>query len=454
MKRIISFIMLVVIFLTPFDAYGKSKNFIAKKYDKLNIAAKGAVLIEEKTEKILYEKDSHKHLYPASTTKILTALLALENGDLEEMVTVGDEIDMIKEGSSTAGLVKGERISLENLIRGLLIPSGNDAAYVIAVYTARKVAKNEKMDKSEAVDYFVAMMNERAKKAGAKDSNFVNPHGFHDERHYTTAYDLAVIAKEAMKNETFREIVSTPYYEMPIDMGMPALKKTRIHKWTNTNKLIEEKSGYYYKYANGIKTGHTTPSGYCLVSYAKNNGLDLIGVILDTTSSGEWEDSTTLLNYGFNNYEFYKITEPGKKVISISVNNSSSKKNNQFYALSNIEINKLMYKGDISTIKVDYEWSKKFFDIKKSDKKMHLKKSISKDDVIGKAVYSINGNALGKTNLIADRDIKKSKKTVYIIGCEIPTWTIVFAVGLVIALRTAKRKTNKKSKRKSARRRK
>lgn len=444
MKRITSFLIVFIILLTPYDIYGKSKEYMGEKGGKLDIAAKGAVLIEGKTGKLLYEKDSHKHLYPASTTKILTALVALENGDLEEMVAVGNEIDMIKEGSSTAGLVKGERISLVNLLRGLLIPSGNDAAYTIAVYTARRVSKDEKMDSNEAVKLFVSMMNERAKKAGAKDSNFINPHGFHDEKHYSTAYDLGVIAREAMKNKTFREIVNTQYYEMPIDMGIPSLGKGITHKWTNTNELIKEKGRYFYKYTNGIKTGHTTPAGYCLVSYAKNNGLDLIGVILNTTPSGQWRDSTALLNYGFSNYQFYKVTELGKKVRSMGVDNPSSKDNMEFFVLSNGQICELMYKGDIPGIKVDFEWDKKLFDIKKSGEKMHLKKSISKDDIIGKATYSINGKTLGEIKLIADRNIKKSKKTIYVVGCEIPTWIIFAVLGLIIVLRFSKKRPTRR----------
>ncbi|WP_050614092.1 D-alanyl-D-alanine carboxypeptidase family protein [Bacillus testis] len=254
----------------------------------IDITGEAAILMEENTGKILYAKNEHKRLYPASTTKIMTALLALENGDLSEKVKVGEEVELKEKGESTAFLRKGQTMTLEQLLQGLMLPSGNDAARTISIYIARKVSGNKEMSNQKAMAYFAKLMNAKAKKVGARDTHFVNPNGLHSDGHYSTAYDLAKIAQTAMKNKDFKKIVTRDEYS------------DRSVTYKNTNKLLSPDSAYYYQGANGIKTGFTDQAGSCLVSSAVHEQTHLVAVVLKSTKADIWKDSVTLLDNGFS----------------------------------------------------------------------------------------------------------------------------------------------------------
>ena len=239
------------------------------------ISAQSAVLLDANSGRVLFEKNSKQQLPMASTTKIMTGLLACESGKLDKTVKASPFASGT-EGSSL-WLKIGEKQTLENLTYGLMLKSGNDAAVAIAEYLGG------------SIDAFALLMNKRAREIGAKNTNFVNPHGLDADGHYTTAYDLALIAREAMKNKKFREIVSTKTYSIP----MEGEKWDRALK--NHNKLL-----WRYEGCNGVKTGYTKRCGRCLVSYAKRGDEELICVTLNAPD--DWNDHTNLLNYGFDNY--------------------------------------------------------------------------------------------------------------------------------------------------------
>lgn len=260
---------------------------------ELNISSESAIVIEQNTGRILYLKNMNKEREMASTTKIMTTIVAIEIGNLDEVVTVSENAAGI-EGSSIY-LEANEQLTLEELLYGLMLRSGNDAAYAIAEHIGGGNVEN-----------FIDMMNRKAKEIGANNTHFMNPHGLHHEGHYTTAYDLAKITAYAMKNETFKKIVST--------------KKKTIswpnHEWnrslTNKNKML-----WNYEGGNGVKTGYTTDAGKCLVSSALRNNMQLIGVVLK--SNDIWKDSTTILDYAFDHYEPYKVVLKDEYLKSIPV---------------------------------------------------------------------------------------------------------------------------------------
>jgi serine-type D-Ala-D-Ala carboxypeptidase (penicillin-binding protein 5/6) len=253
----------------------------------LPLTGEAAVLMDAATGKVLFTKNAQETLYPASTTKILTALIAIKNGNLDEKIVVGKEALMKTAGESSAGLREGEVLTLRQLLEGLMLPSGNDAARTIAVYIAKKVSGDPNLTEQEAIDFFADIMNQESRKLGATHSHFVNPNGLHDPNHYTTANDLAVIAAEAMKNSTFRKTVNSQIYS----------DQSIVYK--NRNELLDTESPYYYEGANGIKTGFTDEAGYCLVSSASRNGKQFIAVILKSTKEDVWKDSIALLDKGF-----------------------------------------------------------------------------------------------------------------------------------------------------------
>ena len=241
----------------------------------------------------------------ASTTKIMTGLLACESGKLDKTVKVSPFASGT-EGSSL-WLKIGEKLTLEELTYGLMLKSGNDAAVAIAEYLGG------------SVDAFALLMNKRAREIGAVNTNFKNPHGLDSDGHYTTAYDLALIAREAMKNDTFRKIVSTKTYSIP----MEGEKWDRALK--NHNKLL-----WNYDGCNGIKTGYTKRCGRCLVSCAKRDEEELICVTL--SAPNDWKDHTYLLNYGFENYNCKNVAKKNSTAYELVYDEKNNRKVKLLYA--------------------------------------------------------------------------------------------------------------------------
>lgn len=362
------------------------------------IEAEGSILMDIETGKILYGNNIDKQFYPASTTKILTALLAIENGDMEDIVTVSDEANLVHRDGTIAGLDLGEKISLENLVYGLMLPSGNDAAYTIAVYVARRVTDNPDMPIQEAIDYFSNMMNERAKAAGAKNSHFSNPHGYHADDHFTTPYDIAMIAREAMQYEFFRNIVSTCMYTMDdwngVDKEDPTKKEIRY--WKNTNLLIDKKNTkFYYPYATGIKTGYTSSAGQCLVSSAKKGPLDLIAVVYKSSKEGKWNDSIELFEYGFKNFIPYELVKKGEPLASTEILYPDNDEDSTIDLVAKEGYTDILKKADIDKIEP------------KIVIQPNIEAPVQKDQVIGQISYTLDGELLFKTDLVANKDIQK-----------------------------------------------
>ncbi len=246
----------------------------------LYLSAKSAVVIEAETGTVLYEKDMNAHRAMASTTKIMTAILTIEAGDLDREFTV-DSYAIMVEGTSM-GLREGDRVSRRDLLYGILLPSGNDAANAAAVSV------------SGSIPAFVDKMNEKAQALGLSDTHFVTPSGLDADGHYTSAYDLARLTAYAMKNELFGEIVSSRY--KTLEYGNPPYSRTLY----NSNKMLTR-----YEGAVGVKTGFTDNARRCLVSAAVRDGVTLIAVTLNDPD--DWNDHEKLLDYGFSRVKSYTL---------------------------------------------------------------------------------------------------------------------------------------------------
>ena len=279
------------------------------------VDAKAALLIELNSGEILYEKEADTKLYPASLTKIMTCLVALENSTLTEMVTASESAFAdLGEFSSTAGLVPGETISMENLLYCMMISSGNEACNIVAQHIAG------------STEAYVQMMNDRAAALGCTGTHFMNPHGLHHEDHYTTARDLSIIAQEALKNNTFRTVVSTVTYTLP------PTNLSGSRTLTTTNSLMIQTGRYYDSRVNGVKTGFTTPAGRCLVSTAQEGTISLLSVVMGCEtrilSSGDLEfasfpETKKLLDFGFSNYTYQTVLTTLYPLAEIPVTNSA-----------------------------------------------------------------------------------------------------------------------------------
>lgn len=260
-----------------------------------SIEGESAIVMDVLTGRVLYEKNPHAIMEPASTTKIMTAILALEKGKLSDTVVASRE-PLLAEGTRIY-LEEGEKLSLEQILYGMMLNSGNDAAIAVAEHI------------SGSVPAFVEMMNKKAREIGAYNTNFVNPSGLTDEGHVTTAYDLALISRYAMTHlPEFRKIVSTKTTTIP----------WQGQEWDreliNLNKML-----WNYDGADGIKTGYTSRSGYTIVASATRDGWQLIAVVLKSNSQAVFKDSSALLDYVFENYEKHEIVNEGVLITKESV---------------------------------------------------------------------------------------------------------------------------------------
>ncbi len=260
--------------------------------DKPSINSQSAVVMEASTGAILYAKNMHDKHYPASITKILTTLVALENSSPGEVVTFSkNAIYDVDLDSSRIGIDVGEKLTMEQSLYAVMLESANEVAYGVAEHIAGSVPA------------FTALMNKTAKNLGCVDSNFVNPHGLPDENHYTSAYDMALISRAAINNETFRKITGTKTYAIP-----PTNIQSETRYLANHHKMV--KGSISYDGVIGGKTGYTSKAKYTLVTFAKRNGMTLISVIMCCDSiTDEYADTKALLNYGFENYSLYNISQ-------------------------------------------------------------------------------------------------------------------------------------------------
>lgn len=276
----------------------------AEKYDPEHpenlmpdqLYALSAILIAQDTGEVIFEKNADEIRYPASITKMMTVLLGiLFVDDLNQKVTVSDLAVAVPPGSSTMHLLAGEEIPFIDVLYGTMLLSGNDGANVIAEVVSGSIPR------------FVDLMNETAAMFGCESTHFVNAHGYHDDYHYSTARDLALIARQAMQNETFRQIVGTTSYTI----ARTNMQRARTISTKSSYMLpgsSENPNKYYYQYATGIKTGSHSHSGWCFAGAAEKNDVRLISVVLFTGNRARWADTIKLMDYGFSQY--VSVTPP------------------------------------------------------------------------------------------------------------------------------------------------
>ena len=252
-----------------------------------------AIVMEAETGAILYAKNIDKKEYPASITKVLTALLALEYGNLSDSVSVSaDSLECLGYGYASIGLKENNVITLEEALYATLLASANEAAYVVGEGVANK--------QGEKYDWFIEQMNEKCRELGGVNSNFINTNGVHDEEHYTCAEDMALISKELFQYPKFFEICQTPQYTIP------ATATCEEHVFQQNHQMLMEGYDEYYEYAVGGKTGYTTEAENTLVTFADNGELKLVCVVLKTYGGHVYSDTKALLDYGFD--QFHKVS--------------------------------------------------------------------------------------------------------------------------------------------------
>jgi serine-type D-Ala-D-Ala carboxypeptidase (penicillin-binding protein 5/6) len=378
------------------------QNSFAIAYQTPEIIGEAGVLINAQTGQILWRKNEHKRMGPASTTKIMTGILALEKGDLQGEVVTSKRARYAD--GSRVYLEIGEKKTLEDMVYAIMLNSGNDASIAIA----------ESIGGS--VEDFAKMMNEKALEVGALDTQFTNPNGLPDPNHYSSAYDLAMIARSAMANEKFREIVSTKTRSWP---GL---------KWfgplINHNKLL-----WRYPGLNGLKTGYTVSAGQCLVASAKRGSEEYIAVVLNSKGKKVYSDVKNLLDYGFDNYESRPIVAQDQKLDEIKLEGKT------LPILSKEALNYSFGQG-LSVPQKDIELKK------------DLKLPVKQGDIVGYLMVNFGETATNRLPIIAGADLKL-KRTILPTNSS-PTWVggyVILGILALLQLRAIIKRRIKKRKR-------
>ena len=379
--------------------------------DAPEIGCRTAFVADPATGKVLYEKNAHTAVYPASTTKLLTALLVMENCDLDETATVSEEaLRRVPSDYVDADLEVGERLSVRDLLYALLLPSANDAAFVLAEHVSGS---------SEA---FVARMNERAAELGCEALHFVNPNGIHDPEHICTAYDLFLIARECRKHEVLCEIVKAKTHTLPATEQHPEADRTLL----NSNEMLLPGS-YYYAYCTGMKTGRTDAAGECLVATSTFDGMDLISVVLGGRIvdgvTERFTDTRTLLDYAYANYDVKTVASRGDVIATLRVGKATGD-TARLDAVAGADITAVAPEGlDPAALTVDVTADET------------LTAPVAQDQVLGTVTYTVDG-LVYTTDLIAAHPVEKPPYWLFnVLAVAVILATVALCVKL---LRTAK----------------
>lgn len=344
-----------------------------------------ACLIEASTGTVLYGKSAQQKMYPASITKILTALVTLENASLDENVVFSEEaVYSLEAGDANMGMYVDEIMTIEECLYGLMLQSANEVATALAEHCGG------------SVEGFAEMMNEAAKKAGATNSNFMNANGLHNENHYITAYDMAMITRAAISNPVFVSISGSKEYTVG------KTNKKAAQTIYNRHKMLFANSGYYYEGILGGKTGYTDQSGTTLVTYAQRDGMTLICVVLDSNGVNVYLDTATLFDYGFDNFKLANVSENDTRFTTEDSNYSTILKP-VYGESSDIEL----YIDKNSSIVLPKDAS--FTDVTSSVSTVVPENTDSSDSetVVGTISYSYGDTNIGTANIVYD-DITES----------------------------------------------
>ena len=326
--------------------------------DKLpSVTARSAVVLEARTGRVLYERNMDERRFPASTTKIMTLIIALEKGNLDDVVTVGHHAAGTE--GSTLWLEEGDKITLRELLYGMMMHSGNDATVAIAEHIAG------------SVDRFARLMTDKAHELGARDTNFVNANGLPDDAHYTTAHDMALIAAYGYSLPEFEDIVSTKEITFP-------WVKDDTHRLRNENQML-----WLYEGGNGVKTGYTDAAGRCLVAGAKRDGIQLVSVVLD--SNWMWNDSILLLDYGFAHIDRTTVVREGTQVGTVAVTGGRTRR-------IGVQAKETLVLPAVDGA-AGYE--------QQVDLPRDIKAPVKKGDVVGTLRVLYEGREVAKTDLVA-----------------------------------------------------
>jgi len=396
MKKKVIYLIFLIIFIISliFPNYALAENMLINQSSNVesmqeekdvfeDITAPNLLLAETNTGRIIYERNADEKIYPASLTKLMTAILVVENCELDEIATVSENaVISVPSGYVNANLQVGEELTVEDLLYVMLIPSANDAANVLAEHVGGNI------------ESFSTMINSRAKELGCTGSNFTNPSGLHQEEHYTTTRDLFLISQKAISNSLIKKILGTTTYSLPSTNKYTGTKRT----FTTTNYMIRKSlTKYYCDYCIGAKTGYTEYAKNCVVEYAEKDGIELTVIVMGENAKVKGQkflDAKEMFEYVFKNYENNQVAKQNEKYETARVNNGTKD-------TRDLEV---IYKDNLNILKAKDDNTQ----IEKSVEYTNLKAPIQKGDIVGKITYKYD-EITYETELIANSTVEESK---------------------------------------------
>ena len=403
--KILIIMILIIGILLPIYSFGTNEVKVATRQEETKkdifekITAPNMLLANADTGRVLYERNAEEKIYPASVTKLMTAIIVVDECNLNDIVTVSEKaVKSVPFGYVNANLRAGEKLTVDNLLNAMLIPSANDAANALAEHVGG------------SIENFAEKMNSKAKELGCIGTNFTNPSGLHEENHYTTTKDLLLIAKEAIQKSTIKTIIGKTTYTLP-----------KSNKYTKTNRILtttnymkrKELTRYYYQYCIGGKTGYTGEAKNCVIEYASKNNVNLISIVMGENAKikgTKFLDAKQMFEYGFNKYENKQVAKKDTVFETIIISNGTKETRNL----------ETLYKSDINII-VNKDNNVEIVDWKDSEdntnndeyiiKKVEYSKTkapIQKGEIIGKVTYKYDGIEYS-SNIIANGNVEESK---------------------------------------------
>jgi len=312
MRKILSFLLLIILLFPSVTVFAD---------EGLQLQGTAAILVEQTTGRVLYGYNELERRYPASMSKMLTALIVVDHFEPDEIIVVGPEIHNMPSGYATIIHTEGESMTVRMMLKALMIRSGNETGRTLALNVIRRIQNNPYISYDDAKREFSILMNERAQELGAQNSHFNNPYGLHSDHHYTTAYDLALIARAYMEVPLLAEIAGTHMFEGSGTEGQYIPDAyVREFSWENHNLTLPGAS-FGHEHMTGIKTGFTTPAGECLAGAATFGDLSLISIVFDSESPGRWIDTRRLMDHGFANFAFRELVIASELIENVRIVN-------------------------------------------------------------------------------------------------------------------------------------
>lgn len=424
MKKNISIKRIAIVFFLLFSVLLNTVTSFAD--NTIDIVASNAIAIEANTGKILFGKNQDEKIYPASTTKVWTAYLTIKNTEnLNEVIEIKSDLSWVE--PSSMFLKVGEKFTVRELLEVLMLKSANDVAIVLAEYV------------SGSVEEFANLMNEEAKKIGCNNTHFVNPNGLPDTNHYSTAHDMALMAREAIKSETLKEIANTKSISLPANSIYPYARN-----YTNTNKFLtgegtitynDEVIDIKYDIVDGLKTGYTSAAGRCLLSTATSNGTSIIVGVFNSKGDNVYVDSRKIIDYSLDRYKSEILIDKDK--FKATKNLFLNKNNIEGY----IKDNYVLVNDNKARSTEKYEYNVEFLD--------DIKLPIEQDSVVGKVEITRDGEVVDTVDLLSSNDVDKSfleKAFKILIKVALVSGILVIVALIIYSFLYIKNKKNRRNK--------